>query len=59
MEKDDGRVLIKHYVYPSMDSTYDGEHLSTFNQSEIPRNYMANLTYVECFLSLPTDMMNY
>ena len=44
MEKDDGRVSIEHYVYPGLESPYAGLHISTLNQSEIPRNYMANLT---------------
>ena len=44
MQKDDGRVNIEHYIYPDLGSPYTGLHLSTFNQSEIPRNYMANLT---------------
>ena len=28
----------------SQEYPYTGVHLSTFNQSDIPRNYMANLT---------------
>ena len=49
MEKDDGRVSIEHYVYPGLTSPYTGLHISTLNQSEIPRNYMANLTYEKSF----------
>ena len=44
MQKDDGRVAIEHYEYPDLGTPYTGLHLSTLNQSDIPRNYMANLT---------------
>ena len=53
MEKDDGHLTVQHYIYPDLSSPYDGLHLSTLNQSEIPRNYMANLTFVNGINSPP------
>ena len=46
LNKDDGRVTIQHYIYPDMLSPQNGVHLSSFNQSEIPKNFDANLTFV-------------
>ena len=44
--KDDGRLTVQHYIYPELKSPVNGLHLSAFNQSDIPRNFNANLTLV-------------
>ena len=45
LEKDDGYVIINSLVYPSLDRTTDLMKKSDYNNTLIPRNYMANLTY--------------
>ena len=41
---DDGTVLINSLEYPALIRTSGLELNSTFNSSDIPQNYMANLT---------------
>ena len=40
---DDGHVVYSSLVYPALNMV-DGMYNSSFNNTEIPRNYMANLT---------------
>ena len=47
LTSDDGKVVIRSIVYPTHPTVNrrDWTKRSTFNNTEIPRNYMANLTY--------------
>ena len=46
LPSDDGNVLINSLVYPSYQRTYNNQANSTMNRTLLPRNYLANLTYV-------------
>ena len=41
---DDGAVIVTSMVYPALDRTQDYRMNSTMKNTDIPRNYMANLT---------------
>ena len=45
LAKDDGYVLINSLEYPTLTRTLNATKNSTAPASELPRNYMANLTY--------------
>ena len=46
LPSDDGNVLINSLVYPSYQRTYNNQANSTMNRTLLPRNYLANLTYI-------------
>ena len=46
LPSDDGNVVINSLVYPSYHRTYNYQVNSTMNRTLLPRNYMANLTWV-------------
>ena len=41
---DDGAVIVTSMVYPALERTQDYRMNSTMEDTDIPRNYMANLT---------------
>ena len=41
---DDGAVMVTSLVYPALERTQDYRMNSTMKDTDIPRNYMANLT---------------
>ena len=45
LDKDDGYVIVNSIEYPSLTRTENLKLLSTFNNVDIAKNYMANLTY--------------
>ena len=45
LDEDDGYVIVNSLQYPSLSRTTDLKLLSTFNNIDIAKNYMANLTY--------------
>jgi hypothetical protein len=45
LDKDDGNVVINNMTYPSLARTQDLRLTSGWNQTDLPRNYLANLTY--------------
>ena len=45
LDEDDGYVIVNSLEYPSLSRTTDLKLLSTFNNIDIAKNYMANLTY--------------
>ena len=44
-DQDDGYVVVDSMEYPSLIKTADQKYLSSYNNTKIAKNYMANLTY--------------